>query len=338
MKKILVSGGAGFIGSRFIQFMLNKYEEINIINFDSLTYAGDLDNCKNFNDNPRYTFINGDIRNYQSIVETFEKYDISGVIHFAAESHVDNSISNPSVFIETNVLGTFNILNVAYDFWMEGPNKYKKKYEHSKFHHISTDEVYGTLGDTGLFTEDTPYAPNSPYSASKASSDMIVRSYVETYGMNCTISNCSNNYGPNQHVEKLIPTIIKNALQGKNIPIYGDGKYIRDWLFVDDHCSAIDLVFHKGEKGHVYNVGGDDEKTNLEIVESICTILDKKYPDRPNHNKLVEFVKDRAGHDRRYAIDSSKIKNTLGWKAITSFDRGIEKTINWYISKLDEFQ
>jgi dTDP-glucose 4,6-dehydratase len=263
----------------------------------------------------------------------FDEYDVRGVIHFAAESHVDNSIKNPGVFIETNVNGTFTLLDVAYKKWMEKPFSFKKGYEGCRFHHISTDEVYGTLNETDLFTEETPYAPNSPYSASKASSDMIVRSYQETYGMNTVITNCSNNYGPKQHDEKLIPTIIKKALAGESIPIYGDGKNIRDWLYVLDHCKGIDLVYHTGKEANVYNIGGRNERTNLQIVDAICTILDEKVPASKSYKELITFVEDRAGHDRRYAIDATKLENELGWKADENFDTGIVKTIDWYLAK-----
>lgn len=334
MQNILVTGGAGFIGSNFISYYLSKYNDINIINLDSLTYAGSLNNCKNFQENPRYRFIKGDIRDKDLLLKIFNENEISGVFHFAAESHVDNSINNPAIFIETNIIGTFNLLSVAFNNWMTGPNSVKENHTKSRFHHVSTDEVYGSLGDTGLFSEKTPYAPNSPYSASKASSDMLVRSFVETYGMNCTISNCSNNYGPFQHVEKLIPTIINSAINGKTIPIYGDGMNVRDWLYVEDHCKGIDLVYNLGLMGETYNIGGKNEKTNLEIVESICTILDEILPKNAPHNKLIEFVKDRPGHDRRYAIDASKIEKSLGWRADNKFNKGIKKTIDWYIKNL----
>ncbi|WP_295421878.1 dTDP-glucose 4,6-dehydratase, partial [Sulfurovum sp.] len=281
MTNILVTGGAGFIGSNFIPYFLDKYPDYNIINLDLLTYAGNLDNLQECQENPRYKFIQGDICNRELVEFIFNEFDVRGVIHFAAESHVDNSIKNPGVFIETNVNGTFTLIDVAYRYWMETPFKYKEKYTGNKlprFHHISTDEVYGTLGETGLFTEETPYRPNSPYSASKAGSDMIVRSYQETYGMNTVITNCSNNYGPKQHDEKLIPTIIRKALAGEPIPIYGDGENIRDWLYVLDHCKGIDIVYHKGKEGNAYNIGGRNERTNLQIVDAICTILDKKVP------------------------------------------------------------
>jgi len=323
-KNILVTGCAGFIGSNFVPYFLDKYKEYNIINLDLLTYAGDLENLKECEDNPRYKFIKGDICNRDLVEFIFTEYDIRGVIHFAAESHVDNSIKNPGVFIETNVNGTFTLLDVARKYWNGKPYR---------FHHISTDEVYGTLNETDLFTEETPYAPNSPYSASKASSDMIVRSYQETYGMNTVITNCSNNYGPKQHDEKLIPTIIRKALKGENIPIYGDGKNIRDWLYVLDHCKGIDLVYHTGLEANVYNIGGRNERTNLQIVDSICSILDKKVPKETSYKELITFVEDRAGHDRRYAIDATKLESQLGWKADENFDSGIVKTIEWYLEK-----
>ena len=265
----------------------------------------------------------------------FLDYDIVGVIHFAAESHVDNSIKNPGVFIETNVNGTFTLIDVAYRYWMEKPSVYKKNYEGSRFHHISTDEVYGTLGETGLFTEETSYAPNSPYSASKASSDMIVRSYHHTYGMDTVITNCSNNYGPKQHNEKLIPTIIRKALANEPIPIYGDGKNIRDWLYVLDHCKGIDLAYNNGKSGDTYNIGGRNEKNNLYIVNVICEILDEKVPKEISYKKLITFVEDRAGHDRRYAIDASKIENMLGWNADENFASGIIKTVEWYLKEYE---
>ena len=344
-KNILLTGTAGFIGSNFVPYFLNKYPDYNLINLDLLTYAGTLDNLKECDNNPRYKFIKGDICNRELVEFIFTEYDINGVIHFAAESHVDNSIKNPGVFVQTNVTGTFTLIDVAYKYWMNKPFDYKENYLNSRFHHISTDEVYGTLSEdpTDLFTETTPYAPNSPYSASKASSDMIVRAYNETYGMNTVITNCSNNYGPKQHDEKLIPTIIRNALKGNPIPIYGDGKNIRDWLYVLDHCKGIDVVYHTGKTANTYNIGGRNERTNLQIVDRICTILDEKYPINTNtqitNNKLqsykdlITFVEDRAGHDRRYAIDATKLENELGWKADENFDSGILLTIEWYLVK-----
>ncbi len=365
LKTILVTGGAGFIGSNFVPYFLEKYPEYRIINLDKLTYAGNLENLSEIDNilnnsklktqnstlqSDRYHFVKGDICNRELVEFIFNEYDIKGVIHFAAESHVDNSIKNPGVFIETNVNGTYTILDVAKKYWMEKPFKYKKDYKDCRFHHISTDEVYGTLSEdpNELFTEKTPYAPNSPYSASKASSDMIVRSYVETFGMNCVITNCSNNYGPKQHDEKLIPTIIRNALQGNPIPIYGDGKNIRDWLYVLDHCKGIDIVYHNGKKGETYNIGGRNERTNIEIVNTICEILDEVYPIKTNltlktqnsklesYKELISFVADRAGHDRRYAIDATKLENELGWRADETFDSGIVKTIEWYLNKYNK--
>ena len=332
-KSILVTGCAGFIGSNFVPYFLEKYPEYFVVNLDLLTYAGDLENLKEVESNPNYKFIKGDICNRDLVEFIFTEYDVQGVIHFAAESHVDNSIKNPGVFIETNVNGTFTLLDVAYKKWMEKPFTFKEGYEGCRFHHISTDEVYGTLNETDLFTEETPYAPNSPYSASKASSDMIVRSYQETYGMNTVITNCSNNYGPKQHDEKLIPTIIRKALAGESIPIYGDGKNIRDWLYVLDHCKGIDLVYHTGKEANVYNIGGRNERTNLQIVDAICTILDEKVPSTKSYKDLITFVEDRAGHDRRYAIDATKLENELGWKADENFDTGIVKTVDWYLAK-----
>jgi len=349
-KTILVTGCAGFIGSNFVPYFIEKYEEYNIVNLDLLTYAGSLENLKEVENHARYKFIKGDICNRELVEFIFNEYDIRGVIHFAAESHVDNSIKNPGVFVETNVNGTYTLVDVAKNYWMEKPFTYKEAYRECRFHQISTDEVYGTLSDNpdDLFTEETPYAPNSPYSASKASSDMIVRSYVETYGMNCIITNCSNNYGPKQHDEKLIPTIIRKALAGEPIPIYGDGKNIRDWLYVLDHCKGIDLVYHTGKKGEVYNIGGRNERTNLKIADRICSILDEKVPPQNNsklkiknsaletYKNLITFVDDRAGHDRRYAIDATKIENELGWKADENFESGIGKTINWYLEKYND--
>jgi len=337
MKSILLTGTAGFIGSNFVPYFLEKYPEYNLINLDLLTYAGNLENLQECESNPRYKFIKGDICNRELVEYIFTQHNIQGVIHFAAESHVDNSIKNPGVFIETNVNGTFTLLDVAQKFWMEKPFTYKEAYKGCRFHHISTDEVYGTLNETDLFTEETPYAPNSPYSASKASSDMIVRSYQETYGMNTVITNCSNNYGPKQHDEKLIPTIIRKALAGENIPIYGDGKNIRDWLYVLDHCRGIDLVYHTGKEANVYNIGGRNERTNLQIVDAICTILDEKVPaekqiNKKSYKELITFVEDRAGHDRRYAIDATKLETELGWKADEDFNSGIVITVECYLA------
>ena len=334
-ESILVTGGAGFIGSNFVPYFVEKHSEYHIINLDKLTYAGNLANLSEVEDSDRYTFVQGDICNRELVEYLFRQYDIRGVIHFAAESHVDNSINGPEVFIKTNINGTFTLLDVARKYWMDAPFKYKKEYEGCRFHHISTDEVYGTLGETGFFTETTPYAPNSPYSAAKASSDLIVRAYHHTYGMNVTTSNCSNNYGPKQHNEKLIPTIIRKALAGENIPIYGDGKNIRDWLYVIDHCAGIDLIYHRGKAGETYNIGGRNERTNLQIVDTICTILDDQRPrtDGKSYKELITFVKDRAGHDRRYAIDATKIEKELGWRADENFESGILKTVEWYLNR-----
>ena len=336
MKTILVTGGAGFIGSNFVPYFLEKHPDYRLVNLDLLTYAGNLENLKECEKSQNYKFIKGDIRNRELVEFIFKEYDVQGVVHFAAESHVDNSIKCPDVFIQTNINGTFTLIDVAYKYWMKSPFNYKEEYKDSRFHHISTDEVYGTLSldSNELFTEKTPYAPNSPYSASKASSDMIVRSYHETYGLNTVITNCSNNYGPKQHSEKFIPTIIKNALEKKPIPVYGDGKNTRDWLYVLDHCKGIDTVFHNGKNGETYNIGGRNEKTNLEIVNIVTTILDKEKPvTNFSYKDLVVFVEDRAGHDRRYAIDASKIEKELHWKADENFKSGIVKTIQWYLKR-----
>lgn len=337
---LLVTGGAGFIGSNFIPYFLEKYPYYHIINLDKLTYAANLDNLTEVANNPRYQLVKGDICNRGLVEYLFTLYDIRGVIHFAAESHVDNSITYPDVFIKTNVEGTFTVLDVARNYWMESPGKPRIGYEDCRFHHISTDEVYGSLGSSGYFTEDTPYAPNSPYSASKASSDLLVRSYFHTYGMNVVTTNCSNNYGPKQHIEKLIPTIIRKALALEPIPIYGDGKNIRDWLYVVDHCKGIDQVFHNGKAGETYNIGGDNECENLYIAQKICDIMDDITGERitgtdySSYNQLITFVADRPGHDRRYAIDASKIKQQLNWNPKEDFESGILKTIKWYLQKI----
>ena len=337
MINILVTGSAGFIGSNFVSYFLDKYKNYNIINLDKLTYAGNLKNLKECEANPRYKFIKGDICNHELVDFIFNEYDIQGVIHFAAESHVDNSIKNPDAFIVTNINGTFTLIDVAYKYWMRKPFICKPDYDQCRFHHISTDEVYGTLGERGLFTESTPYAPNSPYAASKASSDMIVRSYKETYGMNVVITNCSNNYGPKQHDEKLIPTIIRNALNNDSIPIYGDGKNIRDWLYVLDHCIGIDLVYHKGKSGETYNIGGCIERENNTIAYQVCKILDQLKPKKEgSYQEQITYVEDRAGHDRRYAIDATKIETQLGWKAKENFDSGIVETVKWYLDKYNQ--
>ena len=338
MKHILVTGGAGFIGSNFLPYFLEENPNIHLVNLDALTYAGDLDNLKDIEACDRYTFVHGDICDRELVEDIFEQYDIMGVIHFAAESHVDNSITNPDAFIQTNIIGTFNLIDVAKKRWMMGPGIYKEAYKSSRFHHVSTDEVYGTLGTEGLFLETTPYAPNSPYSASKASSDFIVRSYHHTYGMNVVTTNCSNNYGPKQHDEKLIPTIIRKALSGENIPIYGDGKNIRDWLYVLDHCKGIALAYEKGQSGETYNIGGRNERNNLYIAKKVCELLDEKHAkeDGRSYKEQITFVKDRAGHDFRYAIDATKIEGELGWEADENFETGIDKTIDWYLNRYVE--
>ncbi|WP_445718531.1 dTDP-glucose 4,6-dehydratase [Flavobacterium sp.] len=334
MKTILVTGGAGFIGANFVPYFIEKNSDYHLVNLDLLTYAGNLENVSEVENHPRYTFVKGDICDRSFVEDLFQKFQFHDVIHFAAESHVDNSISGPEAFIKTNVLGTFNLLDTARKLWMSAPNQYNIGFENSRFHHVSTDEVYGTLGETGLFEETTPYAPNSPYSASKAGSDMIVRSYFHTYGMNVVTSNCSNNYGPKQHNEKLIPTIIRKAISGENIPIYGDGKNVRDWLYVLDHCKGIELAFKKGKSGETYNIGGRNERNNLYIVDVVCSILNELQPKTEGkYQDQITFVKDRPGHDLRYAIDATKIENELGWKADENFESGIKKTIEWYLKK-----
>ncbi len=334
MHTILVTGGAGFIGSNFIPYFIENNPNYHIINLDLLTYAGDLINVSEVENHPRYTFVQGDICDRNFIEELFQKYQFHDVIHFAAESHVDNSISGPEAFIKTNVLGTFNLLDTARKLWMSAPNQCNPDFINARFHHVSTDEVYGTLGETGLFEETTPYAPNSPYSASKAGSDMIVRSYFHTYGMNVVTTNCSNNYGPKQHDEKLIPTIIRKALKGENIPIYGDGKNVRDWLYVLDHCKGIELAFKTGKSGETYNIGGRNERNNLYIVDVVCSILNDLQPkSEGKYQDQITFVTDRPGHDLRYAIDATKIENELGWQADENFETGIRKTIEWYLKK-----
>lgn len=334
-KNLLITGGAGFIGANFVPYFIEKYPEYHIFNLDKLTYAGDLANLKECEQCSNYSFLQGDICDSALIDELFQKHDIRGVIHFAAESHVDNSISGPRAFVETNIVGTFNLLDAARKHWMEKPHQYKEGYEACRFHHISTDEVYGTLGETGLFMETTAYAPNSPYSASKASSDFLVRSYHHTYGMDVTTSNCSNNYGPKQHQEKLIPTIIRKCLTEQSIPIYGKGANVRDWLYVLDHCKAIDLVYHQGIAGETYNIGGRNEKTNMEIVHEICAILDELRPrvEGKTYADLITFVADRPGHDMRYAIDATKLEEELAWEADENFASGIRKTVDWYLKK-----
>ncbi|WP_078594308.1 dTDP-glucose 4,6-dehydratase [Evansella clarkii] len=325
-KIILVTGGAGFIGTNFIQYMLCNTNDY-IVNLDLLTYAGRLSNLKDIEYNKRYDFVRGDIADLALLEDLFAKYKFDTVINFAAESHVDRSIDNPEIFLQTNVLGTQALLEVSRKSWKLNSNdKYNLKYrENVKFIQVSTDEVYGTLGKEGVFTEKTPLAPNSPYSASKASADMVVRAYFETYGLPVCITRCSNNYGPYQFPEKLIPLIINSAQNNKTIPVYGDGKQIRDWLYVEDHCSAINTVLHKGKNGEVYNIGGNNEKENIEIVKLILKLLGKS-------ESYIKHIQDRLGHDRRYAIDNSKIKTELGWSPVTSFESGIIKTVQWYES------
>ena len=333
-KYILVTGGAGFIGSNFIPYILDREPSLNVINLDKLTYAGNKNNLTEVEGLDRYHFIEGDICDKKLLKELFEEYEINGVIHFAAESHVDNSINKPNSFIKTNIEGTFSLLEIVRKYWMEKPFKTKAGFENARFHHISTDEVYGSLGIEGAFNEESPYAPNSPYSASNASSDFLVRSYHHTYGLNVVTSNCSNNYGPKQHDEKLIPTIIRRALEGAKIPIYGDGKNVRDWLYVLDHCEGIHKVFLKGVSGNTYVIGGNNEHNNLRIARYICDILDEEYPkESGGYEDQIEFVQDRHGHDFRYAINADKIKRELGWQAKEDFDSGLRKTIDWYIKK-----
>lgn len=330
MKTILVTGGAGFIGSNFVKTMLAKHPNYKIINIDALTYAGNLENLKDIDDNENYTFIKADIRARQKIDKIFETYDIDMVVNFAAESHVDRSIVEPEIFLTTNVIGTQVLLDIAKKYWNLNPkDKYCKEYKEGvKFLQVSTDEVYGALGKTGMFVETMPLMPNNPYSASKASADMIVRSYYETFGMPINITRCSNNYGPYQFPEKLIPLMINNALNNKSLPVYGDGKQIRDWLHVKDHCSGIDTVLHKGKIGEVYNIGGNNEKANIEIVKLILASLGKG-------EELITYVADRPGHDRRYAIDNTKITTKLGWKPQYTFEEGIRETIEWYLSNVE---
>ena len=326
MKSILVTGGAGFIGSNFVKLMLKKHPEYKIINIDALTYAGNLENLKDIDSNPNYEFIKVDIRDREKIEEIFENNDIASVVNFAAESHVDRSIEEPEVFLTTNIIGTQVLLDTAKRYWKVNPSdKYCKEYKSGvKFLQVSTDEVYGALGETGMFVETMPLMPNSPYSASKASADMIVRAYNETFGMPVNITRCSNNYGPYQFPEKLIPLMINNCLKEKDLPVYGDGMQVRDWLHVSDHCSAIDTVLHKGKDGEVYNIGGNNEKANIEIVKLIIGTLGKT-------EGLIKYVKDRPGHDRRYAIDNTKITTELGWEPAYTFEQGMRETIQWYL-------
>ena len=328
MKNVLITGGAGFIGSHLIKHFVNNYPNYKIVNIDNLSYAGNLNNLKEIENFKNYKFVKEDICNYSNIKEIFKKEKIDSVIHLAAESHVDRSISDPFLFAKTNVLGTLSLLQASKTYW-------KSNFSGKLFYHVSTDEVYGSLGSKGAFSEKTPYDPHSPYSASKASSDHFVRAFHDTYGIPTIISNCSNNYGPNQYPEKLIPLFINNIINKISLPIYGDGKNIRDWLYVEDHVNAIDLIFHKSEIGKTYNVGGKNEISNNKIAKILILKIDQKLGRKTGESlKLIEYVDDRLGHDRRYSIDSSKIENELGWKPKHSFENGINKTIDWYINKL----
>lgn len=334
-KSLLVTGGCGFIGANFILNFLQNHPDYYVVNLDCLSYAAQEANLASIRDHSNYTFVRGNICDEALVNRLFQEHAFSGVINFAAESHVDNSISGPGVFIESNIRGTFVLLEACRKHWLDGPHSPKPGLQNNRFHQISTDEVYGSLGETGLFTEETPYAPNSPYSASKASADMLVRSYHHTFGLNTTISNCSNNYGPFQHDEKLIPTIIRNALSGNAIPIYGDGKNVRDWLYVTDHCSAIELIYFSAKAGTTYNVGGSNELNNNQIASQICQILDEVKPrsDRQSYATQLKFVADRPGHDRRYAIDSTKISTELNWTPKLNFSDALLNTIRWYLQK-----
>jgi dTDP-glucose 4,6-dehydratase len=328
-KTIIITGGAGFIGSHVIRLFVTKYPEYKIINLDALTYAGNLENLTDIENAPNYVFEKVNILDITELERVFTQYSPDGVIHLAAESHVDRSILSPLDFVYTNVVGTVNLLNAAKKQW-------DSTYEGKLFYHVSTDEVYGALGDTGLFTEETPYDPHSPYSASKASSDHFVRAYHDTYGLPVVITNCSNNYGPNHFPEKLIPLMIHNVINNKPLPVYGDGLYTRDWLFVKDHASAIDLVYHKGKKGDTYNIGGFNEWRNIDLVKLLCNLMDVKLERAPGTSEgLITYVKDRPGHDRRYAIDASKINRELGWEPSVTFEEGLAQTIDWYLQNED---
>lgn len=333
MRKILVTGGAGFIGSNFIPLYLKTHPDASIVNLDKLTYAGNLANLKEVERHPRYHFVHGDVTDRALLDRLFQEHAFQGVFHFAAESHVDNSISTPLAFVQTNVLGTFQLLDAARMLWMKAPHQVKPEFSQARFLHVSTDEVYGSLGEKGFFTEATPYSPNSPYSASKASSDHLVRSYVHTYGLNAVTTNCSNNFGPKQHSEKLIPTVIRNALAGKPIPIYGKGTNVRDWLYVLEHCEALAMVFAKGKAGETYNVGSRNEQRNIDLCRLICQILDQLRPrsDKKSYTDQITFVTDRPGHDQRYAIDPTKIEREIGWKAQADFKTNLEATVRYYL-------
>lgn len=332
---ILITGGCGFIGSCFIKYVLCKYDDIKIINLDNLTYAGNVNNLQSLKEDARYKFIKGNICDESLVKQIFAEEKINGVINFAAESHVDNSILTPKEFINTNIVGTFVLLYNAYNAWLSNNFQYKKEFANSVFYHVSTDEVYGDLGKTGCFTEEDKYKPNSPYSASKASSDLIVRSFNKTYGLNTIVSNCSNNYGPYQHDEKLIPTIIRNAIQGNRIPIYGNGENIRDWLHVEDHCKAIELLYNKADFGSYYNIGGGEEFSNMMIVTLICEKLDTIYPkkDKKSYKEQIFFVEDRHGHDFRYAIDPTKIQQELKFFPEKNFKNSLEALLQHYIAR-----
>lgn len=335
MDHILVTGGAGFIGSNFIRYLLSEEPDLRVINLDALTYAGSLENLKDIQDAERYTFIQGDIGDRLLVDEILHKHEVDCVVHFAAETHVDRSIVGPSQFIQTNVVGTFTLLEAVRQYWIEErAGGETLPLDRVRFHHISTDEVFGALRpDDPPFSETTPYSPNSPYAASKASSDHLARAYYHTYGLPVTITNCSNNYGPYQFPEKLIPVVILNALHGDPLPVYGDGQQIRDWLYVIDHCEAILSVLHKGRPGETYNIGGDNQPANLTIIQTLCNIMDEFLPDSPHvpHINLVRFVTDRPGHDRRYAMDISKIERELGWRPRQSLESGLRKTVAWYL-------
>ncbi len=325
-KRILITGGAGFIGSHAVRFFVNTYPEYLVINFDALTYAGNLENLRDIESAPNYIFVHGDITDGAVIKQTFLDYQVSDVLHFAAESHVDRSITDPLGFIKTNVLGTVNLLLEAKSLW-------KDAYQEHVFYHVSTDEVYGSLGSSGLFKETTPYDPQSPYSASKASSDHFVRAFANTYGLTIKISNCSNNYGPYQFPEKLLPLMINNIRHGKPLPVYGDGRQVRDWLYVVDHVAAIDRIFHGGQPGETYNIGGECEMENIVLVRLLCDLIDQREGKEPGFSqRLITYVKDRPGHDRRYAIDCSKIKSELGWTPATGIEEGLRRTIEWYFT------
>ncbi|SFN07536.1 dTDP-glucose 4,6-dehydratase [Thermodesulforhabdus norvegica] len=344
METWLVTGGAGFIGSNFIHYVRECYPQVRLVNLDKLTYAGHLESIEPFLDDPMHIFVQGDIGNYELVLYLLKTYRVSRVVNFAAESHVDRSIEGPAAFVQTNVVGTFFLLEACRAYWNELDGDEKRNF---RFLHVSTDEVYGSLGDEGFFTEATPYAPNSPYAASKAASDHFVRAYVKTYGLPALLTNCSNNYGPYQYPEKLIPLIILNAVEGRELPVYGDGLHVRDWLYVRDHCEALCVVLQEGKVGEHYNIGGESERTNIDVVGTICDILGEILPPAENefivksgrslssYRELITFVEDRPGHDRRYAMDISKIKNELGWRPRESFDSGIRKTVKWYLENME---